>query len=495
MSKGYDPILLEHHDVNTWISETDDNFVLVLPNNNNYKEHNILLKKSYFLNPQVNDFYLECDIKNDALMVDQTNKSKLYRNIGYYFGKYTMIDDKELIKNLKKKKNIFEVKISDKTLDLPTFINQEVLLLTQIGLFKSLAKGDEKKKINKLFKQNMPYKEEVYFNELISKALFNYSTLWDKPINTFLRKGVSYYDTTEFVNTYNMIYYSSILTDIAFIIKNIKKEDFKEQIKKDINEKIEAIDKCFMEIAPRNQNDTKIYYRGMKNSYDFDPDSKEVIVRNFTSVSTKPNVSVLFSDRSKGCCIYELQIDKGIPLINMITTTKYKNESETLLPRDLIFKIIGSKTKQYKIEGKTITYEIQKLKVSKMRPDQFTIDTGCKKYPVFNITPLKNLVKSPDKKLKKQKSKKNVKVLSQVPENIEENLKPAKPIKKPRCPKGSRRDKKTGMCLDKDGNVVVNVKDPIVPKEIKKPKQQTIKKPRCPNGQRRNKKTGLCEPK
>ena len=494
MSKGYDPILLEHHDVNTWISETDDNFVLVLPNNNNYKEHNILLKKSYFLNPQVNDFYLECDIKNDALMVDQTNKSKLYRNIGYFFGKYTMIDEKELIKNLKKKKNIFEVKISDKTLDLPTFINQEVLLLTQIGLFKSLAKGDEKKKINKLFKKNMPYKEEVYFNELISKALFNYSTLWDKPINTFLRKGVSYYDTPEFINTYNMIYYSNILTNIAFI-KKTKKEDFKEQIKKDINEKIEAIDKCFMEMAPRNQNDTKIYYRGMKNSYDFDPDSKEVIVRNFTSVSTKPNVSVGFSDRSKGCCIYELQIDKGIPLINMITTTKYKNENETLLPRDLIFKIIGSKTKQYKIGGLVVTYEIQKLKVSKMRPDQFTIDTGCKKYPVFTITPLKNLVKSPDKKLKKQKSKKNVKVLSQVPENIEENLKPAKPVKKPRCPKGSRRDKKTGMCLDKNGNVVVNVKDPIVPKEIKKPKQKTIKKPRCPNGQRRNKKTGLCEPK
>ena len=31
MPKGYDPVLLEHIDVNEWISETDDNFILVLP--------------------------------------------------------------------------------------------------------------------------------------------------------------------------------------------------------------------------------------------------------------------------------------------------------------------------------------------------------------------------------------------------------------------------------------------------------------------------------
>ena len=101
MQKGYDPVLLEHRGVNEWISETDDNFVLVLPNK---PTKNILLKKSYFLNPQINDLYLQCDIKNDALMFDETNKSKLYRNIGYYYGKYTMIDDKSLIRNLKKKK-------------------------------------------------------------------------------------------------------------------------------------------------------------------------------------------------------------------------------------------------------------------------------------------------------------------------------------------------------------------------------------------------------
>lgn len=54
--------------------------------------------------------------------------------------------------------------------------------------------------------------------------------------------------------------------------------------------------------------------------------------------------------------------------------------------------------------------------------------------------------------------------------------------KKIRCPNGTRRNVKTGLCesLVKN-NAVVNIKQ--------------VKKTRCPNGTRRNKKTGLCEPK
>ena len=106
--KGRDPILLEDVDITEWISKTDDNFVLVLPN-----KKRLCLKKSYFLNPQINDLYLNCSLKKGNLMVQETNKSKLYRNIGYYFDKYTMIDDKELIKYLKQKKNMYELKTID----------------------------------------------------------------------------------------------------------------------------------------------------------------------------------------------------------------------------------------------------------------------------------------------------------------------------------------------------------------------------------------------
>ena len=485
MPKGYDPVLLEHHDANEWISKSDDNFVLVLPKQPKYPRKNILLKKSYFLNPQVNDLYLHCDIKNDALMLNETSKSKLYRNIGYYYGKYTMIDDKLLIRNLKKKQNIFELKPNQpKSSDIvpidewdkpeASFINQETLLLTQIGLFKAKEKGDEKKKANQLFKKNMPYKEEVYFNNLMSKALTNYSWQWDGPINWYLRTGDSYWDT-EIFKKYMHRYGKT--KELA--IKNIKA-------------RIEAIDKCFMEVATRNQNNKKVYWRGMKNGYGFKGKDDEVIVRNFTSVSDNMGVAFRFYDRAKRCCIHEITIDNGIPLINMVTTTKFKNEKEILLPRDLVFRLVGFR--DITIEGKNVS--IRKIHVSKMKSDQFKLDTGCSVYPIVEIEPLKNLEKTPVQKVAKKEKldKVEVSVLQQVPKNIEENLqpaKPAKPEKKPKCPKGSRRDKKSGFCLDKDGNKVVNLKDQVE----KPPNQKTVKKKRCPNGQRRNKTTGLCEPK
>ena len=61
--KGRDPILLEDVDITEWISKTDDNFVLVLPN-----KKRLCLKKSYFLNPQINDLYLNCSLKKGNLI-------------------------------------------------------------------------------------------------------------------------------------------------------------------------------------------------------------------------------------------------------------------------------------------------------------------------------------------------------------------------------------------------------------------------------------------
>jgi hypothetical protein len=57
---------------------------------------------------------------------------------------------------------------------------------------------------------------------------------------------------------------------------------------------------------------------------------------------------------------------------------------------------------------------------------------------------------------------------------------PIPPVKKPKCPKGTRRNKKTGNCEPRGVPVV-----PVTP----------VKKPKCPKGTRRNKKTGNCEPR
>ena len=86
---------------------------------------------------------------------------------------------------------------------------------------------------------------------------------------------------------------------------------------------------------------------------------------------------------------------------------------------------------------------------------------------------------------------------------------PVTPVKKPKCPKGTRRNKKTGNCEPRGvpvGNVTP-VKKPKCPKGTRRNKKTgncetrgvpvgpvtPVKKPKCPKGTRRNKKTGNCE--
>ena len=90
-------------DLEQWLFSTlDDNIVVFTDKKDRYGI--LCLKKSYFLNTHMNDTYVECDIKNNSLIVEDTYKSKnVYRNIGYFLtGEYSLIDNKEFIKTLKK---------------------------------------------------------------------------------------------------------------------------------------------------------------------------------------------------------------------------------------------------------------------------------------------------------------------------------------------------------------------------------------------------------
>ena len=53
---GFDPILLDNVDLNKWLNETDDNFVLYI----NKKAY--CLKKSYFLNTKSSEIFHICNL-------------------------------------------------------------------------------------------------------------------------------------------------------------------------------------------------------------------------------------------------------------------------------------------------------------------------------------------------------------------------------------------------------------------------------------------------
>jgi hypothetical protein len=221
--------------------------------------------------------------------------------------------------------------------------------------------------------------------------------------------------------------------------------------------------------------------------------NKETI-SNFISVSSAYNVALRFSGILRGslCCLYRLQIDKGIPIIDMVRTTKFKQEKEILLPRNLVFELVSVDIIDY-LKRKI---PIANIKVHLQDKDQFKLTTGCKKFLLGNIVPyspdyIVNETKKADKKTAaKDENKKPLKIDAKY-EELMENHKIALIGK--RCPKGYRIHKPTNMC-EFFGQAQGKTQTQSKPRTKKNsPVKTGAKKPRCKNGTRRNPKTGNCE--
>lgn len=497
MIYGKDPITKETIEVNEWLSENDDNILLIIDKSiknvslsqsetekkNKINEKIYLFKRSYLQVPEIKHIYFKCIIEEGQLMVKDTFNSKIhFYNLGYFLGKNVLLYLNELKSKIINKNNIFKLELLS---DEPeNFINKEALLMSQISLSsKNLLKApqslsqiekklfDSQKKLDALIsKKNLPYKKEVYFEEILSKALTNYSYQWDIPINWYLRIGDRYFDTTIYKQYY--IRYGKTIEESINAIK----------------QKVLDLDRAFLEAAPRNEDNTTVYFRGMQQPFEklaFEGD-KETI-NNFISISTSFDIALKFSGilRGSNCCLYLLIIDKGIPYIDMVTTTKFKREKEILLPRNLIFELIKIDYIEYGINKKKIP--ITTIKVHLQNKDQFKLTNGCKKFLIGKIQPY-NPAYIVDNKIKekraiiKEKNNKPLLIDSKL-ENIMENHKI--PLIGKRCPKGYRIHKLTNMCEFFHKAITTN----------KATTSNNTKKPKCKNGTRRNLKTGNCEKK
>jgi hypothetical protein len=519
MFVGYDPIMLEEHIVKDWLAEDPDNFVMIADEHaplmkqkagedseawvsvvsERLKDKIFCLKKSYFLNPSENDYYVTCITKGGHLMAKESAKTKnFYLNLGPYMDADGMIVAKDLIRNLNKKQQIYC--ISEDMGNKQRFVGLTWLQLSTIGI----SKGD----LAKQQKSNMPFKDDVYFEQLMASSLYGYSGILYQPINGYLRGGPDYWTSKWFIPSL----WGPISPNKNTAIEIVK-------------QKIALIDKCFLEAAPRLEDKKKVYFRGMKGMYDFQepaptliwsPDAQaykpdaagpqklpEVLVTNYTSVSTKPEQARRFASNVSKCCLFEVHLPEGMPHINMINTTKYKKEAEVLLPRNIIFTYKGPKV------GKWKNFPVHEVHASFQTEDQFKIDDGCRLHETLSISVLPKNILTPKTPLKKKektkktqkkqnmpKVPKGVPKIKMAPKDVAGDLEVAPLVqgpdapeqaKKKRCPKGSRRNKKTGLC--------VKTQQPQQPQQQQQQQAVKPKTKRCPNGSRRNKKTKKCEPK
>ena len=474
---GYDPIFLEKRSTNEWLCESDDNILVIFdkhslkfsasPNNSkktNSQEKVFCLKKQFLFNPEIKDIYVKCVLENGQIMVKKTYANKTtYNNIGYYINKNVLLDIKT-IKPSFHNERIFKVSINTEDTNVDgenMYISKETLALSKIGLVKNKEINVVDKKITK---KNIPYKEDVYFEKLLSKALYDYSFKWDGPINSYLRIGITYFASAIFNQTYKVY------------------GDTKDKAIDAIFDKILDLDRAFLEAAPRHEDSTKIYFRGMKQPFEnLKNVGDSITIPNFMSITTNLKVAVGFSGIGKvglaKCCVYKMLISNGVPYVNMINTTKYKHENETLLPRNLKLTLINKEILPFQFYGEI---PLIVIKVSLQSNDQFKIHSGCKKFYIGKLISVKSSYLDLISKPKKDKT---------IPEKvvIEKNIAKKQTAKRERCPNGTRKNKITGLC---DG-IPTSKQEKSETKTLK----QKAKINRCPNGTRRNKITGLCEKK
>ena len=437
----YDPINLENMSVIDYLKNDSNNIVIILN------------KKAYGVNKALfmfNNEMKRCIIANNALLKKATyDNTETFYNIGYFIGKKVIVNLNTL-NDVLKKHRIMELTSKTKG---DTYINKELLELTSIGIIK-MSK-------NSIGKVNFKYAyEEVYFDELLSSILKEYSLAMYYYINKSLLNPELYnklYNNNEPLN-YEL---TELLKKISKNIKNFNNIEFKNAVDKIVTK----IDKGFIEAAPRYEKTYihKVFYRGMKEKYintngnELENIGDTALILNYTSVSSEYNAAKNFAASGSKAIIYKIYLEEGLPFINMVSTAVFKNEREYLLPRNIIFELISKNGNEYTVLAKPF------------KPDQFTIKTGCFSLDFYDIKSSKISLLSPTK----SKTKSNVdssKSNSKGKNNII-------PVKLKRCPKGMVRNKITKECVPK-ANTKMN-----------------LKLARCPKGTRRNPKTLLCESK
>tara|TARA_B100001778_G_scaffold121677_1_gene99959 strand:- start:1686 stop:3680 length:1995 start_codon:yes stop_codon:yes gene_type:complete len=350
----YDPINLEYIPINDFINNDNDNIVII------HKDQAYGINKSMITS---SNEMKKCIIVNNQLLKKQTYKEKsTYFNIGFFINKKIVIDLQSLNKLLKKRKIL---ELSDNNTN-GVYINKDFLELSTIDLHKSLYNKDTPNKNNM---KNLPYFDDVYFDLLISNVLKIYSSNLYKYINSVLLKP-EYLNNPDKVDSYTN---KNILKNYNICLKtNI-------EVRELINKEIEKIDKAFVEAAPRYEkiNKNKVFYRGMKTKYintignELYNIGEKVFVQNFTSISLSKAIAKQFA--GKNGHIYKFYLDEGLPYINMVSNTLYKNEREILLPRNIIFELISKDNNEYTLIAK------------KYNEDQFKIKTGCISFDLYNI--------------------------------------------------------------------------------------------------------------
>lgn len=193
---GYNPFDKKTYVLDTWLNTNDKNIVVCI-DEFAVKYPIVCLNKQHLKRSSCKSIYKLC--KYDAhlnLQVDETlgitkqltrkhrtlpseEASPNYVEVGDLFGMYLLVKYIHMQNMISPDANRCFRLVKDKQKQ-QTFINTELLKESDIQNFKGDSHIDT---------SNIPYREQVYFNSKIAKALKAYTHRWDFVINALLRHG------------------------------------------------------------------------------------------------------------------------------------------------------------------------------------------------------------------------------------------------------------------------------------------------------------------
>lgn len=193
----------------------------------------------------------------------------------------------------------------------------------------------------------------------LSETVRDYTYQWDQRMNSYLNSGLTdeqYLQDNAFNVHFNLTPYA--LT----IEKGLEK----------LKRKISDLDVLFIDHSNTSTEPIKVY-RGL--SLDSPNEIRFGLNKSFVSTST--NASSARSFMTKKCCLLEIIVDPGIPFLSAYAFSKFPEEYEIILPRNLIYTLQEEVTR--------LTDKIYVVRAQMSTPNQFYQGWNCHNYNLYDI--------------------------------------------------------------------------------------------------------------
>jgi hypothetical protein len=253
---------------------------------------------------------------------------------------------------------ISKIEQNDYSIDRMQFVNK--LKQTSVRMYSYHVKQLGGVLVSKDLMEGMPHSDDLYYTQKLQDQLALYShPVFYNILNQYLREGDHVFSKQKFKDNWSKVpkivklfkkYFKKFdVDDVDFDTKpkdprglpGVSFYDFIIFMKQYLDDYIEKLDKGFANQGIRWEVERKLFRGGRFTS----TETTWRFNKGYTSTSCYYDEQ-LFTNyflEDNECCLFEIHVPPGYPMLNMKVASLARNEQEVLLPRNLILDHIEEK--------------------------------------------------------------------------------------------------------------------------------------------------------